>query len=86
MLKMLFANTGNLGIVIAACKQSSMQHCSTHTFPSDVHSRLLVDRQVLDAVCGDNSDIGCRNLFATFGLFAGHHPGLHIPVKSVNSP
>ena len=60
-----------------------MQECFAHTFASDVYSGLLVHRQVLDAVCGDHSDIGDGDLFAAFGLFAGYHPGLYMPVNSM---
>ena len=55
------------------------------TFASDVHSWLLMDRQVFNAVRWNHSDIRYRNFLSTFGLLAGHHPGLEIPVKSVIS-
>lgn len=60
-----------------------MQEGFAHTFASDVYSGLLVHRQVLDTVCGDHSDIGDGNLFTAFGLFAGYHPGLYMPVNSM---
>ena len=63
-----------------------MRECSDtdYTFAPDVHPGLLVDRQVLDAVCGNHSDIGGRDLFATLSLLTGNHPRLQMPVKLVN--
>ena len=43
-----------------------------------------MDRQVLDTIRGNHSDIGGWDLFATLSLLTGNHPRLHMPVKLVN--
>lgn len=53
------------------------------TFASNIYTWLFVDGQVLDAIRRNHSDIRDRDLLTTFGLLAGHHPSLHIPVKSM---